>query len=296
MSDADTKTLVLGFPEYAEQGRRLAVAAGLDYAEVGIHRFPDGESRVRLPQRLPPRIIFCRSLHRPNDKLIELALAARTARELGAGEITLVAPYLCYMRQDKAFAPGEAVSQRIVGTLLADWIDALVTVDPHLHRVRRLDEAVPVRRARCLSAAPLMADFLAGAAEDSLLVGPDSESRQWVEAIATSQGLDWCVGEKERLGDREVSIRLPEADCRGRDVIIVDDVASTGRTLESAARQLASASPRSISVLVTHALFLEGAPKRLRAAGAGDIWSTDSIPHPTNRLELAPLLAAALEA
>jgi ribose-phosphate pyrophosphokinase len=296
MNESSPRTLVLGFPEYAEQARRLAVAAGLDYGEVEIHRFPDGESRVRLPPRLPSRVVFCRSLHRPNEKLIELVLAARTARGLGAGHITLVAPYLCYMRQDKAFVPGEAVSQSIVGALLADWLDALVTVDPHLHRVRRLEEAVPVRRARCLSAASLMANFLAVAAEDPVLVGPDSESRQWVEGIAAKQGLDFCVGEKERLGDREVRIRLPETGFRGRDVIIVDDVASTGRTLEAAAQELASARPLSLSVLVTHALFLEEAPERLRAAGVQNIWSTDSIPHPTPRLELAPLLAGVLEA
>jgi ribose-phosphate pyrophosphokinase len=290
----DPPALVLGFPDYEAQARRLAAAAGLDCAAVEIHRFPDGESRVRLPPGVPPRVVFCRSLHRPNDKLIELALAARTARELGAEAITLVAPYLCYMRQDKAFAPGEAVSQRIVGSLLADWFDTLVTVDPHLHRVRSLAQAVPVSRPSCLSAAPLMADFLAQTVDDAVLVGPDAESRQWVEAIAARQGLDWCVGEKERLGDREVRIRLPDAGLRGRHVVLVDDVASTGRTLEAAARGLAAAGPRSVSVLVSHALFLEGAPQRLRDAGVENIWSTDSIPHPSNRLELAPLLAAVL--
>jgi len=295
MNAPRTETLVLGFPEYAEQARRLATVAGLDYAGVEIHRFPDGESRVRLPPRLPPRVVLCRSLNHPNDKLIELALAARAARELGGEEITLVAPYLCYMRQDKAFAPGEAVSQRIVGALLADWLDALITVDPHLHRVRRLEEAVPVPRARCLSAAPLLADFLVDVADHPLLVGPDSESRQWVRAIAAKQGLDWCVGEKERMGDRDVRIRLPDTDYRGRHVILVDDVASTGRTLEAATYELASAHSRAVSVVVTHALFLEGAPERLRAAGVENIWSTDSIPHPTNRLALAPLLASALE-
>jgi len=296
MNVSGPRPLVLGFPEYAGQGRRLAAAAGLDYADVGIHHFPDGESRVRLPPRLPSRIVFCRSLHRPNDKLVELALAARTARELGAERLTLVAPYLCYMRQDKAFAPGEAVSQRIAGALIADWFDALITVDPHLHRTLRLEQAVPVGTAFCLTAAALMADFVAEKYPDPLLVGPDAESRQWVAAIAARQGLDYCVGEKERLGDRSVRVRLPQEMCRARHVVLVDDVASTGRTLEAAAKALVAASPKSISVLVTHALFLEDASERLRAVGVQNIWSTDSIPHSTNRLELAGLLAAALEA
>jgi len=115
--------LVLGFPEYAEQARRFAAKAKLDYAQVQVHRFPDGESRVRLPADLPPRIYFCRSLDRPNYKLVELVLAAQTARDLGAEDLTLVAPYLCYMRQDTAFEPGEAVSQRIIGRMLAELFD-----------------------------------------------------------------------------------------------------------------------------------------------------------------------------
>jgi ribose-phosphate pyrophosphokinase len=286
--------LVLGFPDYSGQARRLAKAAGLAYAEVALHRFPDGESRVRLPAPLPPEIILCRSLQQPNDKLVELALAARTARELGAAHLTLVAPYLCYMRQDRAFQPGEAVSQRVVGRLLADWFDALVTVDPHLHRVKDLGEAVPVRRPRCLKAAPLMGRFLGRVLGAPLLIGPDEESRQWVSAIARQEGLGYHIGSKRRLGDREVRITFEGDLDTGRRLVLIDDVASTGRTLEMAVAALQPARPESIDVLVTHALFLEGALARLRAAGVGRVWSTDSIPHPTNRLELASLLAGAL--
>jgi ribose-phosphate pyrophosphokinase len=286
--------LILGFPEYAVQARRLAAAAGSPYREVALHRFPDGECRVSLPLPLPERVILCRSLDRPNDKLIELALAARTARELGAGHLTLVAPYLCYMRQDIAFSPGEAVSQRIVGGLLADWFDAAITVDPHLHRIRRLEEAVPAGRAVALACTPLVSALMTGEDPPPLLAGPDRESEQWVRTIAEAVGLDWCVGEKERLGDREVRVRFPRADCRGRPVVLIDDVASTGRTLEAAALALGRQRPSGVSVLVTHALFLEGALERLRAAGVGRILSTDSIPHPTNRIELAPLIAPAL--
>jgi ribose-phosphate pyrophosphokinase len=289
------KPLVLGFPDYSEQARRLAAAAGLPYREVEIHRFPDGESRVRLPPRLPPRVVLCRSLQRPNDKLIELALAARTARGLGAGHLTLIAPYLCYMRQDRAFHPGEAVSQRIVGGLLADWLDALITVDPHLHRISSLGEAVPVSRALSLSAAPLMGRFLRQVVDDPLLIGPDAESRQWVAAIARQEGLDYLIGEKRRLGDREVRIGFDGDRGTGRQMVLIDDVASTGRTLETAVAALRPLRPASVDVLVSHALFLEGTLDRLRAAGVGRVWSTDSIPHATNRLELATLLAGALD-
>lgn len=288
--------LVLGFPEGEAQARALAEAAGLPYAGVDIHHFPDGESRVRLPPRLPERLVVYRSLDRPNEKLVELALTAATARGLGARHLTLVAPYLCYMRQDTAFVAGEAVSQHIVGALLADWFEVLVTVDPHLHRVARLADAVPVKRAICLSAAGLMARFLAQAQDQPLVLGPDGESRQWVAAVAAAQGLAHGVATKERLGDREVRIVLPELDPRGRAVVLVDDMVSTGHTLIAMAQALRPLQPASISVLVTHGLFVEGALERLAEAGITRVWSSDSVPHPTNQVHLAYLLADALDA
>lgn len=285
---------MLGFPEYCEPARRLAEAAGLAFEQIGLHIFPDGESRVRLPARLPERVIICRSLDHPNAKLVELALAAVTARELGASHLVLVAPYLCYMRQDKAFRPGEAVSQPIIGSLLARWFDEVVTVDPHLHRVHDLGQAVPAKRATVLTAAGAMSGFLAETCKDAFLIGPDEESEQWVSSVAREGGLDYAVGRKRRLGDSRVEIILPEREYRGRQMVLLDDVASTGRTLEVTAGALSSHKPASISVLVTHALFVKDALQRLNKAGVGRIWSTDSIPHATNVIHLAGLISTAL--
>ncbi len=286
--------LILAFPEYLPQAQRLATAAGWPLAEVNVHRFPDGESRLQLPESLPEHVIFCRSLDHPNDKLVELLLAAAGARELGAQTLTLVAPYLCYMRQDKAFHPGEVVSQRHIGQLLAHSFDRLVTVDAHLHRISSLQEAVPLEHAINLTATVPMGEFLAGKLENPLLVGPDEESAQWVAAIAEHQQLDFICATKQRFGDRDVHITLPEYDWRGRNVVLVDDVASSGRTLEVAARLLQVQQPASISVLVTHALFAGDALERLQAAGIGQVWSCDSISHVSNCVMLAMALADAL--
>jgi ribose-phosphate pyrophosphokinase len=293
MSERDD-TLVLGFAEYREAAQRVAAAAGMRYAQVDIHTFPDGESRVRLPPALPDHVVLCRSLDHANSKLIELELAAATALALGARRLTLVAPYLCYMRQDAAFQPGESVSQRIIGELLARRFDTLVTVDPHLHRTHRLEEAVPVRRALALNAAQAMAAWVAAHRSDALLLGPDEESLQWVSAIAAPGSLDYGVGRKQRLGDHQVRVRLPELSFQDRHVVLVDDVASTGSTLADAARQLATRGPASISVLVSHALFVGNAVARLREAGVGTICSTDSIAHSSNQIRLDALLAEAL--
>ena len=283
--------MVLGFPEYAAQAMRLSETLRLPYSEVALHRFPDGESRVTLPASLPEHLVFCRSLNQPNDKLIEFLLCAQTARDMGATRLTLVAPYLCYMRQDKAFHSGEAVSQKIVGRWLADLFDAVITVDPHLHRTHSLAEAVPAASAIALSASKMIGDFLAREVPGAFIIGPDEESLQWVRAVAAPGAFDYAVCKKIRTGDRVVRVSLPTVDLRGCSVVLVDDVVSTGQTIASAVRLCLESGAAQIDVFVTHALFSEGAMERIRDAGVSQVWSTDSIPHESNALHLAQRLA-----
>jgi ribose-phosphate pyrophosphokinase len=287
---------VVGFPEYEAQARALAAALGARCGVVALHRFPDGESRVRLPLPLASHLVFCRSLDHPNDRLVELLIAAGAARALGAARLTLVAPYLCYMRQDAEFAPGEAVSQRIVGGWLAGAFDDVVTVDPHLHRVATLADAVPARRALALSAAEPIGALLARATSAPLVLGPDEESLQWVRAVARVCGADGAVGRKRRRGDRDVTVDLGAVEPRGREVALVDDVASTGHTLEQAVRACRDRGAARVVVAVTHGLFVGDALERLLAAGAEQVWSTDSVSHPTNAAPLATLLADGVRA
>jgi ribose-phosphate pyrophosphokinase len=208
--------------------------------------------------------------------------------------ITLVAPYLAYMRQDTAFNPGEAVSQRLVGEFLAGLVDALVCVDPHLHRVSDLAQVLPGRQAVALSSAATMGRFLRERQIQALLLGPDVESRQWVSTLAEAAGLTYAVASKVRAGDRSVTVTLPEQDVGGRDVVIVDDVISTGVTVAEAARLLRAAGARSVRCLVTHALFAAGAEERLAKAGVDAIWSSDSIAHASNAVALAACLGEAV--
>ncbi len=286
--------LLLHFDDELPSAQRIAAQAGLTLGRIERHRFPDGELKLRLPASLPAHVVLLRTLDHPNEKLVELLLVARTARELGARHLTLVSPYLAYMRQDIAFQPGEAVSQRIVGKFLAGLFDAVLTVDPHLHRVATLGEAVPVPQAVVLSGAPLLADLVATHRPQALLVGPDEESAQWIAQAAARHGFDHAVCRKVRHGDRSVTIELPCANFTGRAVVLLDDVASSGHTLAQAARLLLAAGATSVDVAVTHALFAGDALQSIHAAGVGQVWSTDCIAHPSNAVSMAPAIAAAL--
>jgi ribose-phosphate pyrophosphokinase len=286
--------MIVSFDDYETQSQQLAKALAIPCEIIQCHRFPDGENKLTLPAQLAKHVIVCRSLNQPNEKLLELLLAAKTARQLGAKTLTLVAPYLCYMRQDIAFRPGEAVSQTIVGNFLAELFDNIITVDPHLHRIRNLAQAIPTKNAISLSATTLMATFLQSRFKSPLLLAPDSEAQQWVKAVAEPNGWEYGICNKIRHGDRKVEITLPDIDLSGRNVIIVDDVTSSGQTLAVAIKQCLSKQANHVDVLVTHALFGNDAKQCLIKAGVRNLWSTDSVTHETNVIALHDLLKDAV--
>lgn len=291
--------LLLGFPDSQDLTQAIARHLGCASAMIRLHAFPDGESLVTLPPTLPDHVIVVRSLDHPDTRLVQLLLAVGQAREAGARTVDLVAPYLCYMRQDKAFEPGQAVSQQLIGRWLATLVDGVVTVDPHLHRIERLDQAIPLPRTVTLSAAGRMGQYLAeryhpggtaSADPRPLLLGPDEESRQWVEVVATRAGLGWDVARKVRRGDREVVIALPSQDYRGRPVILVDDVISSGHTLMEAARALLAQGASAVSAICTHALY-EPEAAACFAQIPLPVTSCNTVTHASNGLDISELLA-----
>lgn len=280
------------FEDEAEPAGRLAATLGVELGQVVLHAFPDGETLPTVPATASTVLVY-RSLDRPNPKLMPLLLACDAWRRAGARRLVLVAPYLGYLRQDAVFAPGQSLSRDVLGDLLGPRFDRIVTVDPHLHRTADLSASwnTPVS---VLSGAPALAAALPDLAAP-LVVGPDEEAGAWASALADALGAPHVTFRKERRGDRDVRLTLPDGlAIRGRSAVLVDDVCSTGVTLERAARRLRNAGASSVDIAVTHALFDEEALVRLKRAGARRIVSSDSCRHPTNAAPLAGLLAAAL--
>ena len=262
---------------------------------LACRRFPDGESLVRIESSAKRRaVILCCTLRRPDARLIQLLLAARTARELGASSVGLVAPYLAYMRQDTRFHPGEAVSSRILGDILSTSLDWIATVDPHLHRHRALSEVFSIP-ALAIPSARLLAAWIRDHVAEPVLIGPDAESKQWVHAVAAAAGLPSIVLRKIRRGDRDVSVSAKTLEaCRGRTPVLIDDIVSTGGTLAATVKLLRRARMRAPTCVVVHGLFAPGALAALTAAGAGRIVTTNSIPHASNAIDIVPLIAQAV--
>jgi ribose-phosphate pyrophosphokinase len=287
---------IQSLPSGAGDARRLASLLGLPLREIALHRFPDEEMRVTVGPAAATTIIYA-SLDRPNDKLIAILFAAEALRRAGTKRLVLLAPYLCYMRQDAAFGEGEAISQKVIGRLIAGIVDRVITVDAHLHRTPDISEVFPRIEAENLSAMPVIANSLrlAGIDPATIVVGPDAESGPWVSDLAGRLGLAHRVARKVRRGDRSVEIGFADpASIAGRPVLLVDDVVSSGGTLIAGARALTAAGAVTIDAVVTHALFPFEMATEFANAGIRSIRSTSSVPHPSNAILLDDIFAAAL--
>ena len=291
-----TGPVIQSLPSAAKDAARLAVRLGAAMHEIEVHRFPDGELRVTVGPAAVTTILYA-PFDRPNENLLAVLFAADALRRAGAQRLVLVAPYLCYMRQDTAFHDGEAISQKVIGRLIAGAVDRVITVDAHLHRTKKIGDVFPGIEAENLSAMPAIADFLRASGFDpaTIVVGPDAESEPWVRDLASRLKADYAVAQKTRHSDRSVEMVFAHPEMfAGRPVLLVDDIVSSGGTLLACAKTLVAAGAKTIDAVITHALFPPEMTRMFLAAGLRSIRSTHSVPHPTNAVELDAILAEAL--
>jgi ribose-phosphate pyrophosphokinase len=289
-----TVPLVIAMPGNEAMTLALSQALGAEVGQLELRAFPDGESYLRFHTDISKRtlVIIC-TLDRPNDKILPLLFAAATARELGTAKIGLVAPYLAYMRQDRRFKPGEAVTSRQVAQLLSNAFDWLVTVDPHLHRYSSLGEIYRIP-TQVVHAAPLISEWIRAHVENPLIIGPDSESEQWVSAVAKDVGAPYTVLEKMRRGDRDVEITVRNLDhMKDRTPVLVDDIISSGRTMIEAVRIIVARGATVPVCIAVHGLFADNSDVLLAQAGARVV-TLNSIPHQTNDIDVAEILATSI--
>ena len=285
------KTIVFSLPGNEKAAKGLAKNLDAESGKFVWRSFPDGESYVCAESEVNGKTaVVVATMHEPDAKILPLVFLAGTLKDLGAKRVILVSPYLAYMRQDRRFQPGEAVTSVYFARLLSEWFDALVTVDPHLHRRSSLDEIYTIPGI-VLHAAPLISDWIRENIENPLLVGPDGESEQWVKAVAQSAGAPHIVLEKIRRGDRDVKVSLPHVEkWREKTPVLFDDIISTARTMIETIRNLKDVGSPAPVCLGVHAVFAGNAYRELLAAGAAAVYTCDTIPHVTNLITVLPLL------
>lgn len=281
------KPLVLSMPGTEALADDLVEGLGAERCAFTLRQFPDGETYVRIESPVSGRdVVLLTALDHPDGKLVPLFLVASTLSSLGAAHIVLVAPYLPYMRQDSVFHPGEGLASTYIAHWISGFADGLVTVEPHLHRIGKLEDiySIPCETAQVSQA---IAHWVDENVSRPMIVGPDAESRHWSDALARTLECPSVVLHKLRYGDRSVEISLPDlSPYVDRTPVLVDDIISTGHTLAAAVQRLRQAGfPQPVCIGV-HALFGQDTVDLLHRSGVERLVSCNTVRHPSNGIEL----------
>ncbi|MEM3593586.1 MAG: ribose-phosphate diphosphokinase [Candidatus Jordarchaeaceae archaeon] len=264
-----------------------------------IKRFPDGEKYIRIEGELEgTNAVVIQSMYlNPDEYLIEYFLMVEALKELGAKKVTGVIPYFAYARQDERFKPGEAISLKTISKLIENvGTDQLFTVDMHLHRIDAINKIFKIP-AKNLTAIPDIAHYIEKYLylENPLVIGPDEEAEQWARIAAKHLKTDYDVLEKKRISSTEVEITTRELDVKNRDVVIIDDIISTGGTITKTVESLKNKGAKKIVAACTHPVLVDNALKKIYGAGAYNVIGTTTIPSPISVVEISGTLAQALK-
>ena len=269
----------------------LAEKAQAERGQAEIRYFPDQETYIRILSDVSQKkVVLVCSLHEPDTKLLPLYFLSQTVRSQGAESVHLIAPYLAYMRQDTIFKKGEGVTSAYFAQLISGFADSLITIDPHLHRRSSLSEIYSIP-TQVKHSADHISEWIKQHVQNPLLIGPDEESEQWVAAVSRKAGAEFTVLKKIRHGDRAIDVSIPHvAAYKNCTPVLVDDIISTGRTLIETIKHLKNAGMQPPVCIGVHGVFADQAYEDLKSAGACEVVTCNTIPHPSNKIDISDLL------
>lgn len=284
--------IIFALPGNEDLSDKLAIHLKAEKGKATIRQFPDGESYVQIHSDVKEKcVVLVCTLHQPDAKMLPLYFLSNTAKALGAVCTCLVAPYLAYMRQDKQFNPGEGITSTYFAQLISGFAETLTTVDPHLHRRSTLSEIYTVPN-KLIHAASHISKWISVHIEKPVLIGPDSESEQWVSEVANKANAPFTVLEKIRHGDRDVEVSIPDvAKYKDHTPVLVDDIISTARTMIETVGHLKKAGMKAPVCIGVHAVFAGSAYHDLKNSGVQQIITCNTIPHESNQIDLSDILA-----
>lgn len=287
--------IVIPGPASQELGQKVAKLLDVKAAPVVFRKFPDGETYIRLEGDLKDEeVVIVQTTGPPQEThLMQLFLMADAAKDSGAKRLTAVVPYLAYARQDKRFLPGEAVSIKTVAKLLAaSGVDRLITINVHKEKVLK-GFGFP---AESLPAITLLAEHfkekgLAGA----FAVAPDEGASELAKEAAEvlGGGYGWLRKERNKYTG-EITTQVKRFNVKGRDVIIFDDIISSGKTTANAVKILKEQNARRVYAACAHPLLIGDAVRIIMQNGAEAIVGTDSVSSSVSVVSVAPIIAKAL--
>jgi ribose-phosphate pyrophosphokinase len=290
---------IIAGPSSLDLATAIAKHLDAELVPVDLRIFPDGESKIKMRRVDNDYCIVVQSTYLPTDRhLLQALMMIKRCSEDGAANVCAVMPYMAYSRQDRAFLDGEVVSMALVAKLIETvGTKRLITVD--IHSPASLSYFTI--DTQNISAVGLLADYAAVKIKPNapIVVSPDLGGAKRAVKFARMLGTDMVALKKIRDKDTaEVIIEEKELNSSvvGRDLILLDDMISTGESIVEACRFLRRYKPNKIYAICTHALLIGDATTRIKAAGVEEIISTNSVPGINAKVDLAPLITTKLKA
>ena len=289
-----TKLSVIAGKSSEDLARRLSrkIKANLVKSEVRV--FADGESKITLSEKLSKReTIVVQSIYPPVDTNLVQALSLISKAKEKSSKVIAVIPYMGYARQDKEFLPGEIVTMKVLGKLFKGaGASKIIAVD--IHSIIGL-EHFTIKTKNVTAIPDLVKYFKKLSLKNPLVVSPDQGGKDRAKEFAKEFGSECVALEKKR--DRKtgkVQIKTKNIDVVNRDLVIVDDMISTGGSIVKATQFLKKQKCNRVYVACTHALLMNDAEKKIRRAGVTRIVSTNTIPGKTSVVDISSTIAKAI--
>jgi ribose-phosphate pyrophosphokinase len=283
--------IILSLKNSEKIARKIATSMKAPLSKVVVSSFPDGDIYVKFNCDVKNKKVVIVESFQPNSTgaLMNILFTAQNAKSLGAKKVILVAPYLSYMRQDKRFKNGECITSKVMANLLNSSIDKLITIDPHIHRYKSLTDIFTVPAINLTSNSKI-AEFIKKNFKNEIIIGPDWESSQWADEISQKIGIEDTVLEKTRHSYRNVDVEMKkQIEIKGKNVVIVDDIISTGNTMIKASIKVKKMGAKTVSAIGVHGLFVENALKKMEPK-FDKIITCNTIFHKTNKIDISQVL------
>lgn len=293
------KMLVIGGSASENLAKNVSEELNCRFTSIEREVFPDGEIYVRIPEEIEDEEVFIiqSTYHPPNRNYMELFLLLDTAKDLGASKVSAVIPYLAYSRQNERFEPGEAISLKTVANLIeASGAEEAYTIDLHSREIGDNPEEFNIPSYN-LTASGTLAKYICEeyGLENPIFIGPDHGAKAWAKNAGEEVDSDWDFMVKKRLGPKEVEITPNELDVKDRDVVVIDDIISTGGTMSQSIQILNEHGAKDIFATCTHAVLSDNALEKIRDAGAKEVISTDTIDSEVSKVSVSPVISEAIK-
>jgi len=288
--------IIIPGPASVVLGEAIAKELGFEATLLNHRLFPDGETYIRFPDPIQGETVVLVQTTAPNPdrKLMQLMFIARTAKELGAARIIAVIPYLAYARQDKRFLEGEALSFDIILSMMESaGVNDTVLIDIHNEKAVDALRQRHEMRIHNLTAIFYLAEYMKeNSYEGAYSLSPDLGRSELVEKVSEVMGGGFAFFMKVR--DRytgKTTMKVKNLDLDGKDVVIFDDIISSGGTMARAIQGLKDQGAGKVAAVCTHALPVPGANEKLKNAGADKIVATDTVESIYETVSVAKLVA-----